>query len=147
MSQDNKVQSNTTTSGQCPVIHGGNTEVHGGPMAWWPNALNLDILHQHDKKTDPMDPDFDYAKAFSELDLEAVKQDIQGPVNLGTGRPTSFNKLAELVTDIAGYSPEIKHIYNAPEGVAYRVCDPSKMLSFYKPKVSLEEGIHRSLYI
>ncbi len=81
MSQDNKVQSNTTTSGQCPVIHGGNTDVHGGPMAWWPNALNLDILHQHDKKTDPMDPDFDYAKAFSELDLEAVKQDLRELIN------------------------------------------------------------------
>ena len=71
MSQDDKVQANTTSSGQCPVLHGGNTEMSGGPMAWWPNALNLDILHQHDKKTDPMDPDFDYAKAFAELDLEA----------------------------------------------------------------------------
>lgn len=50
MSQDDKVQANTTSSGQCPVLHGGNTEMSGGPMAWWPNALNLDILHQHDKK-------------------------------------------------------------------------------------------------
>ena len=81
MSQDDKVQANTTSSGQCPVLHGGNTEMSGGPMAWWPNALNLDILHQHDKKTDPMDPDFDYAKAFAELDLEAVKQDLRELIN------------------------------------------------------------------
>lgn len=80
MSQNDKSQINTT-SGQCPVLHGGNTEMQGGPMAWWPNALNLDILHQHDKKTDPMDPDFDYAKAFSELDLEAVKQDLRELIN------------------------------------------------------------------
>lgn len=50
MSQNDKAQAHTTSSGQCPVLHGGNTEMSGGgPMAWWPNALNLDILHQHDK--------------------------------------------------------------------------------------------------
>jgi nucleoside-diphosphate-sugar epimerase len=77
--------------------------------------------------------------------LEAVKQDIQGPVNLGWGRPTSFNELAELVTKEVGYSPEIKHIIGAPEGVSYRLCDPSKFMSFYTPKISLEEGIRRAL--
>ncbi|WP_436898872.1 catalase/peroxidase HPI [Acinetobacter gyllenbergii] len=81
MSQDDTLKTNTTSSGQCPVLHGGNTEISGGPMAWWPNALNLDILSQHDHKTDPMDPDFDYAKAFSELDLEAVKQDLRELIN------------------------------------------------------------------
>ena len=48
---------------------------------WWPNALNLDILSQHDKKTNPMDPDFDYAAAFKSLDLEAVKQDLRELIN------------------------------------------------------------------
>ena len=48
---------------------------------WWPNALNLDILSQHDKKTNPMDPDFDYATAFKSLDLEAVKQDLRELIN------------------------------------------------------------------
>ncbi|USA53052.1 catalase/peroxidase HPI [Acinetobacter sp. C32I] len=81
MSQDDTLKTNTTSSGQCPVLHGGNTEISSGPMAWWPNALNLDILSQHDHKTDPMDPDFDYAKAFSELDLEAVKQDLRELIN------------------------------------------------------------------
>lgn len=77
--------------------------------------------------------------------LEAVKQDVQGPVNLGTGVPCSFNELAEMVSKIAGYNPEFERIIGAPEGVQYRVCNPSKMLSFYKPKVSLEQGIELSL--
>lgn len=76
---------------------------------------------------------------------EAIKQDIYGPTNLGLARPTSFNELQKIVSEIAGYSPEVKHIINAPKGVDYRCCDNSKMLSFYKPKVSLEEGIERAL--
>jgi catalase (peroxidase I) len=40
--------------GKCPVMHGGNTATGKSNMAWWPNALNLDILHQHDSKTNPM---------------------------------------------------------------------------------------------
>lgn len=76
---------------------------------------------------------------------EAIRQDIQGPVNLGNGRATSFNELCELVCAEAGYTPEVKHIINAPKGVDYRCSDNSKMLSFYTPKVTLEEGISRSL--
>jgi len=77
--------------------------------------------------------------------LEAVKQDIQGPVNLGCGRATSFNELASLVAKEAGYIPAITHILGAPEGVSYRVCDPSKLFTFYIPKISLEEGIRRAI--
>ncbi len=62
---------------KCPFYQGAHTVAGGSNIDWWPNALNLDILHQHDRKTNPMDPDFDYAKAFSELDLEAVKQDLR----------------------------------------------------------------------
>ncbi len=65
------------TSGQCPVMHGGNTENQQTPTAWWPNALNLDILHQHDRKTNPLGEDFDYAEAFKSLDLAAVKSDLK----------------------------------------------------------------------
>lgn len=75
----------------------------------------------------------------------AIKEDIQGPTNLGNGRPTSFNELCNLVCAQAGYSPEIKHIIDAPKGVDYRCSDNSKMLSFYTPKITLEEGIHRAL--
>lgn len=63
--------------GKCPVMHGANTATSQSVTAWWPNALNLDILHQHDVKTNPNDAAFDYRKAFQELDLEAVKSDLK----------------------------------------------------------------------
>jgi catalase-peroxidase len=62
--------------GKCPVNHGGNTAVENDVMAWWPKALNLDILHQHDSKSDPMAADFNYPQAFNSLDLSALKQDL-----------------------------------------------------------------------
>jgi len=62
--------------GKCPVMHGANTEVKASVMDWWPNALNLDILHQHDSKTNPMGPDFDYREALKTLDVEALKKDL-----------------------------------------------------------------------
>ncbi|NQY62096.1 MAG: hypothetical protein HRT49_19120, partial [Cognatishimia sp.] len=48
------------SAGKCPVMHGGNTSQAQPTTDWWPKTLNLDILHQHDVKTDPMGPDFDY---------------------------------------------------------------------------------------
>ena len=76
---------------------------------------------------------------------EAIKQDIEGPVNLGSGIATSFNQLKEIVCGIKGYSPEVNHIGTAPVGVMYRVAYPNKMLSFYKPKINLYDGISRAL--
>ncbi|MEJ2408903.1 MAG: catalase/peroxidase HPI [Novosphingobium sp.] len=63
--------------GKCPVMHGAITETGTSVMDWWPNALNLDILHQHDAKTDPMGRDFDYREALKTLDIEALKQDMR----------------------------------------------------------------------
>ena len=60
---------------QCPVMHGGSTRSDSTPV-WWPNALNLDILHQHDAKTDPLGPDFDYRSAVHALDYDALKADL-----------------------------------------------------------------------
>jgi len=71
------MDSNKSTGGKCPVMHGANTNAANATMNWWPNALNLDILHQHDSKTNPMDPGFNYAEAFKTLDLEAVKTDLK----------------------------------------------------------------------
>ena len=62
---------NFGTGGKCPVMHGANTSDHESVMSWWPKALNLDILHQHDRKVNPLDEDFDYRKEFEKLDLEA----------------------------------------------------------------------------
>jgi catalase-peroxidase len=64
---------------KCPVIHGSlssNSETGTSNKDWWPNQLNLGLLHQHDKKSDPMDEDFDYAEAFKELDYDALKKDL-----------------------------------------------------------------------
>ena len=77
--------------------------------------------------------------------LTAVDQDVPGPVNLGWGRETNFNELARLVMREAGYTGKINHLPAEPTGVHHRVCDPTKMLSFYTPKITLEEGIRRSL--
>jgi catalase-peroxidase len=62
--------------GKCPVIHGGNTATGKSNMAWWPNALNLDILHQHDTKTNPMGKAFNYRKEVKKLDVQALKKDL-----------------------------------------------------------------------
>jgi len=77
--------------------------------------------------------------------LKAVDEDVTGPVNLGTGRATSFDQLASYVTAQAGYHPQIKRLATAPQGVHHRVCDPARMLAFYMPTVPLEEGIRRAL--
>lgn len=90
--------------------------------------------------------DFIHIEDVVAATLKAVEQDVQGPINLGWGRPTSFNELATLVTKAANYTPAITHILGAPEGVSYRVCDPSKLLSFYVPKITLEEGIQRAIH-
>lgn len=63
-------------SGKCPVMHGGQTSTGTTNKDWWPEGLNLDILHQHDRKTNPMDPDFDYRQEVRKLDFDALKQDV-----------------------------------------------------------------------
>ncbi len=66
----------TTSAGKCPVMHGGNTAMTRSVMDWWPNALNLDILHQHDTKTNPMGGGFSYRDAVKALDFDAIKRDV-----------------------------------------------------------------------
>ena len=67
---------NLNTAGRCPVMHGGNTTTGNSNMAWWPKALNLDILHQHDTKTNPMGEDFNYREEVKKLDVAALKKDL-----------------------------------------------------------------------
>jgi len=70
----------SSEAGKCPFMHGANTQA-GGQAAknidWWPNQLNLRILHQNDVKANPLGKDFDYAEAFNTLDFAAVKKDIE----------------------------------------------------------------------
>ncbi|MCX8518039.1 MAG: catalase-peroxidase, partial [Rhodoferax sp.] len=70
---------NTTASsaGKCPVMHGGLTSASMVNKDWWPKALNLDILHQHDSKTNPLGAGFSYREALKQLDVPALKNDLK----------------------------------------------------------------------
>lgn len=89
--------------------------------------------------------DFIHVDDIVEAVLKAIELEIEGPVNLGTGIATSFNDLAQMVASIVGYEPTIKHLTEKPVGVMYRVADVTMMETFYKPKISILEGIKRSL--
>ena len=65
-----------SNAGGCPVMHGSHTDLEASVMDWWPNALNLDILHQHDAKTNPMGAVFDYREEVKSLDYDALKKDL-----------------------------------------------------------------------
>ncbi|WP_066959532.1 catalase/peroxidase HPI [Microbulbifer sp. Q7] len=69
-------ESTTQSRGQCPVAHGALTNSGASVMGWWPKALNLDILHQHDRKPNPMGADFNYREAVKTLDYAALKKDL-----------------------------------------------------------------------
>jgi catalase-peroxidase len=64
------------SNNKCPVMHGGATESSMSNMEWWPKSLNLDILSQHDSKTNPLGADFDYREAVKSLDIAALKKDM-----------------------------------------------------------------------
>jgi catalase-peroxidase len=66
----------TNSAGKCPVMHGGATAASMSNMEWWPKALNLDILHQHDAKTNPLGADFNYREEVQKLDFAALKNDL-----------------------------------------------------------------------
>ncbi|WJQ84428.1 catalase/peroxidase HPI [Brevibacillus brevis] len=69
----------TANTGKCPFSHGSTTNHNPSATSnkhWWPNQLNLNILHQHDRKSNPMGEDFDYAEEFKKLDYQALKQDL-----------------------------------------------------------------------
>lgn len=68
---------NKNAGGKCPVMHGGATSADMAQMSWWPQALNLDILHQHDSKTNPFGPAFDYRQEVKKLDVAALKADLK----------------------------------------------------------------------
>ncbi|KAA5602658.1 catalase/peroxidase HPI [Blastochloris sulfoviridis] len=63
------------SAGKCPVMHGANTSTSSTVMDWWPNALNLDILHQHDTKTNPL-KGFNYREEVKKLDFAGLKKDL-----------------------------------------------------------------------
>ncbi|NOU99108.1 catalase/peroxidase HPI [Paenibacillus planticolens] len=71
---------NTANAGKCPVMHGSATSHKSSGTSnrdWWPNQLSVNLLHQHDRKSNPMGEDFDYAEEFNKLDYQALKQDLR----------------------------------------------------------------------
>jgi len=88
--------------------------------------------------------DFIHIDDIINASLAGCEADIE-IANLGTGRATSFNELASLVCELAGYKPGILHLPSEPVGVHYRVAEPSYMETFYRPRFCLEEGIQRAL--
>ena len=64
-----------SAQGKCPVMHGGNTSAQRAQQQWWPKTLNLDILHQHDTKTNPH-PNFNYRNELKKLDVAALKKEL-----------------------------------------------------------------------
>ena len=67
----------SSSAGKCPVVHGGTTSASMANHTWWPKALNLDILHQHDSKTNPLGDGYRYRDALKQLDVAALKADLK----------------------------------------------------------------------
>jgi len=67
---------NGQTTGKCPFMHGASTTPDTSPLKWWPKRLNLNILHQHDEKSNPYNNDFNYRDEVQSLDFEALEKDM-----------------------------------------------------------------------
>ena len=87
-------------AGKCPVMHGSNTTLEASKHEWWPKSLNLDILHQHDRKTNPLGPDFDYREELKKLDKVAYVR---------------FASVYRHFRDISEFMSELKDLLNAKE--------------------------------
>lgn len=112
-----------------------------------------DLMSRIKKKNNPLEVwgngeqtrDWIHIDDIIDATMAAVIEDVEGPINLCTGIPTSFNELAGLMGAAVGYNPWLDHKLDAPKGVHYRVGDPTKLNEFYIPKISIEEGIRRAL--
>lgn len=109
------------------------------------------ILGRVRRREDPLTVWSDAVRDFIHVDdvvagtLAVADSETEAPVNLCTGRAVSFPELAKIMAETAGYRPAVHVLPGKPTGVAYRVGDPSRMLRFYDPQVSLEEGVRRAL--
>lgn len=77
--------------------------------------------------------------------MACVDEGIDGPLNIGWGRPTSFLELAEICCQAAGYFPALDLKLEAPKGVHYRVCNPAQLNEVYQPKITLEQAVQEAV--
>ncbi|MEO7361678.1 MAG: peroxidase family protein, partial [Gemmatimonadaceae bacterium] len=100
--------SNGEAGGKCPVVHGTHkTTLAGGRSNrdWWPEQLNLAMLHQNSLASSPMTPEFNYAEAFESLDLDAVKADINAMMTVSQDWwPADFGHYGPLFVRMAWHS-------------------------------------------
>jgi nucleoside-diphosphate-sugar epimerase len=89
--------------------------------------------------------DFIHIDDIFDTVMAVIKADYQEPVNIATGRATSFNQLFDLVCSGLDKKPKIKYLLSSPKGVKYRVGNIEIMSKFHSPKISIEEGIKRAL--
>jgi catalase-peroxidase len=96
---------NLDKKGACPIMHGGNTGTGNSVTKWWPSALNLDILHQHGARTNPMDEDYNHREAVKGLDYDAVKADVQALMTDGQDWwPADWGHYGGLMIRLAWHS-------------------------------------------
>lgn len=111
------------------------------------------FAHRAARRDDPFDVwgdgtqtrDFIHVDDLVQAILALVEDQVDGPVNLGTGRATSMDDLARLFMREAGYEAPIRHLLDKPVGVAHRVCDNSLLRRYFTPRITVEEGVRRAL--
>ena len=89
--------------------------------------------------------DFIHIEDVVNATMALVNANVSGPTNLGLGRPVSFTDLAYMAFEIAGYKPHLKYLLDKPVGVQFRCSNNTKMLKYYTPEITLEDGIRRAL--
>ena len=104
---------NGSSTEKCPFMHGGSTTPNTSPLKWWPKRLNLDILHQHDDKTNPYSQDFNYREEVKELDLtkKVVKLSSRPNINFDLiSLNIGSNPNMELIPGAREYGISVKPI-------------------------------------
>ena len=116
-------QEDVANEAKCPVMGGGRRHTAAGARSnaeWWPNQLNLKILHQNSSLSDPMDPEFNYAKAFNSLDLNAVVQDLHALMTTSQDWwPADYGNYGGLFVRMAWHSAGTYRIGDGRGGSGY----------------------------